>query len=85
MRWLEARMQDHIAKREKETGRRNPMETNLDWHGTGGGPFKSSDQAYNTLYIGSPKAAKELQEKEAREKEEKARRELETQRGARPL
>ena len=85
VRWLEARMNAHIEKREKETGRRNPMFTNLDWHGSGGGPFKSSDQAYNTLYIGSPQAAKELQEKEARQQQEKARKELETQRGARPL
>jgi arylsulfatase A-like enzyme len=85
VRWLEARMAAHIAKREKETGRRNPMITNLNWHGAGGGPFKTSDQAYNTLYIGSPQSAKELQEKEAQEQQEKARKELETQRGARPL
>ncbi len=85
VRWLEARMRAHIEKREKETGRRNPMFTNLDWHGASVGPFKTSDQAYNTLYIGSPQAAKELQEKEAREQQEKARKELETQRGAKPL
>ncbi|HET6485549.1 MAG TPA: sulfatase [Spirochaetia bacterium] len=77
VKWLEARMQAHIQRREKETGRTNPMYTNLDWHGQGVGPFKTSDQAYNTLYIGSPQAARELQEK--------ALKELEAQRGARPL
>ena len=76
VRLLEARMQAHIARREKETGRKNPIYTNLDWHGTGGGPFKTSQQAYDTLHIGSPEAAKELQEAE------KARREIELQRGA---
>ena len=78
-RWLEERMQAHIRGREKETGRKNPMDTNLNWHGCGGGPFKSSEQAYNSLYIGSIDAAKELQEKE------KTLKELETQRGAKPL
>ena len=71
VRMLESRMQAHIAKREKETGRRAPIHTNLDWHGQGGGPFQSSQQAYDTLYIGSPEAAKEIQAKE-----------LKTQRGA---
>lgn len=58
---LEARMQAFIKKRESETGRPNPMYTNLDWHGQGCGPFKTSQQAYDTLYIGSPKAARALQ------------------------
>ena len=60
---LEARMQAHIARREKETGRKNPIYTNLNWHWLrqGAGPFKTSRQAYDTLHIGSPKAAKELQ------------------------
>ncbi|MDO8586761.1 MAG: sulfatase [Armatimonadota bacterium] len=66
---LEARMQAHIAKRERETGRPNPIYTNLNWHGQGG-PFESSQQAYDTLRIGSPKAAEALQA-----------RELKTQRG----
>jgi arylsulfatase A-like enzyme len=61
---LEARMQAHIAKREQETGRTNPMYTNLDWHGKGCGPFKTSEQAYQELKIGSPKAARDLQAKE---------------------
>lgn len=74
VRMLEASMQAHIARREKETGRTNPIYTNLNWHGSGCGPFKSSKQAYNTLHIGSPKAAKGLQAKE-----------LKTQRGAKKL
>ncbi len=61
VRTLEARMRAWIAKREKETGRRNPMETNLDWHGKGGGPFQTSRQAYDTLYIGGPRQARALQ------------------------
>jgi arylsulfatase A-like enzyme len=77
VQWLEKRMQAHIARREKETGRKNPMDTNLDWHGCGCGPFTSSQAAYDTLYIGSPQAARELQEK--------ALKELQTQRGAKPL
>jgi len=83
--WLETRMQAHIRRREKETGRINPLYTNLDWHGKGGGPFKSSDQAYNSLYIGSPKTAQALQAKEPSKEQEKVQKELETQRGAKPL
>jgi arylsulfatase A-like enzyme len=71
---LESRMRAHIRRREKETGRTNPAFTNLNWHGRGTGPFKTSDEAYNSLYIGSPKAAKGLQAKELR-----------TQRGAKKL
>lgn len=58
---LEARMQNHITRREEETGRTNPIYTNLNWHGQGCGPFKTSQQAYDTLYIGSPKTAQKLQ------------------------
>jgi arylsulfatase A-like enzyme len=71
---LESRMQAWIKKREKETGRPNPMYTNLNWHGKGCGPFKTSQQAYDSMHIGSPKAAKGLQA-----------RELQTQRGAKKL
>lgn len=63
---LEERMQAWIAKREKETGRRNPMSTNVNWHGTGVGPFKTSQQAYDTMHIGSATSAKALQAKELR-------------------
>jgi len=60
---FEARMQAWIAKRESETGRTNPIYTNTNWHGMGV-QFTSSQQAYDTLHIGSPKAAQELQAKE---------------------
>ena len=64
---LKTRMEKWIAKRERETGNRNPMFTNLDWHGkTGHGPFKSSQEAYDTMYIGSPKRAQQLQAGEKR-------------------
>ena len=64
--FLEDRMSKHIARREKETRRTNPMQTNLDWHGKGCGPFKTSQQAYDTLYIGDPQAAKKLQARDAK-------------------
>ena len=59
--FLESRMRSYIDKRVKETGRMNPMDTNLDWHGMGCGPFKTSKQAYDTMHIGSPKSAQKLQ------------------------
>ena len=60
---LEERMAAWIAKREKETGRKNPMLTNTLWHGNEkiGGPFKSSQQAYDTMHIGDVGAANRLQ------------------------
>ena len=60
---LRDRMEAWIARRERETGRTNPMYTNLQWHGsaTHEGPFTSSEQAYNTLHIGSVGAANKLQ------------------------
>jgi arylsulfatase A-like enzyme len=76
---LEARMQAHIAKREKETGRTNPMFTNLDWHGKKCGPFKTSQQAYDSLYIGSMQAAQKLQ---AQNKVDANVKEQQTQRGS---
>jgi arylsulfatase A-like enzyme len=63
VKMLEARMKAWIKKREAETGRRNPMFTNLNWHGHGG-PFKSCEEAYDTMHIGSPKAAEALQARE---------------------
>jgi arylsulfatase A-like enzyme len=60
--YLTARMEAHIKKREAETGRTNPMYTNLDWNGFGR-PFVSSEEAYNSLHIGDPEAAKKLQAK----------------------
>ena len=59
---LTARLKAHIAKREQETGRKNPMFTNTKWHGIQGkGPFKTSEEAYNTLHIGDVEAARKLQ------------------------
>jgi len=73
VRYLTARMHAHIARREAETGRPNPIDTNLNWNGQGA-PFTSSELAYQTMYIGSPETAKGLQA-----------RELQTQRGAEEL
>jgi len=78
---LEARMQAHISRREKTTGRKNPIFTNLDWHGKGA-TFKTSQEAYDSLYIGSPKTAQSLQ---AKDKDAKNLKELQTQRGAAKL
>lgn len=65
---LRADMDRHIAERTDATGRPNPIETLLDWHGqTGHGPFTSSQQAYDTLHIGDPQAARRLQEGQARQ------------------
>ena len=59
---LRERMQSWVEKRERQTGRSNPMNSNLQWHGTDHiGPFESSQQAYDTLHIGSVRAADKLQ------------------------
>ena len=64
---LRQRMENWISRRENETGRANPIYTNLQWHGTSHqGPFKSSQQAYDTLHIGSVRTADKIQA--AREK-----------------
>lgn len=61
---LKARMDAWIAKREAETGLTNPIHTQGDWHGhTGVGPFKTSQQAYDTMHIGDPNQAAKLQGK----------------------
>ncbi len=60
---LDTRMNNWIKKRESETGRKNPIFTNTNWHGRGV-QFTSSDEAYNTLYIGSAVTAEALQAKE---------------------
>ena len=60
---LRGRMEAYIAKREKEVGHTNPMYTNLNWHGRKNydGPFKSSEDAYNNMHIGSASQAARLQ------------------------
>ncbi|HUC90592.1 MAG TPA: sulfatase [Paenibacillus sp.] len=60
---LTKRMEDHIARREGQTGRTNPIRTNLNWHGTGK-MFTSSQEAYDSLHIGSVFVARSLQSKE---------------------
>jgi arylsulfatase A-like enzyme len=62
--YLKGRMEQWIAKREKETGLPNPMHHQGDWHGLEGvGPFKTSQQAYDSLHIGDPGQAAKLQAK----------------------
>lgn len=59
---LRGRMEVWIAKREAETGLPNPMLTQGDWHGQAGvGAFETSQQAYDTLYIGDLDEAIRLQ------------------------
>ncbi|MHC1696082.1 MAG: sulfatase [Eubacteriales bacterium] len=60
--FLTKRMLDHVAKREAETGRTNPMYTNTNWNGHGKF-FESSEEAYNTMHIGNPAEAAKLQQK----------------------
>jgi len=61
---LRDRMDAWITKRESETGKPNPMHHQGDWHGEEGvGPFKTSQQAYDTLHIGDPTQAAKLQAK----------------------
>ncbi|NLC56603.1 MAG: sulfatase-like hydrolase/transferase [Armatimonadetes bacterium] len=60
--YLRGRMEAFIAKRERETGLPNPMYHQGDWHGLEGvGAFKSSQQAYDSLYIGGVAQAVKLQ------------------------
>jgi arylsulfatase A-like enzyme len=59
---LEERMHAWIARREKETARPNPMYFYADkW--CPGAPFKTSQDAYNTLHIGDVGAAVRLQQR----------------------
>jgi arylsulfatase A-like enzyme len=61
---LRGRMERFIRRRERQMGITNPMLTQGDWHGHKGvGPFKSSQQAYDTLHIGDAGAAARLQAK----------------------
>lgn len=64
---LQARMAVWITRREADESVQNPMETNLNWHGSKvhEGPFTSSQQAYDTLHIGDPGTAARLQARDA--------------------
>lgn len=59
---LRAEMEAHIARRTAVTGRPNPVDQQPGWHGK---PdidyFTSSQQAYDTLFIGDPNSAAKLQ------------------------
>lgn len=64
---LKERMESHIAAREKQTGRPNPIHNQPNWHGNQSVDyFTSSQEAYDTLHIGDADHAKRLQEKEAK-------------------
>ncbi|WP_308634173.1 sulfatase family protein [Paenibacillus silvisoli] len=65
---LTKRMNDYIAKREEQVNRVNPILTNTNWNGNHKF-FESSQEAYDSLYIGSINNARKLQQK-AQEKEE---------------
>ncbi len=59
---MRGRMDVHIAERTKATGRPDPIEIVLDWHGKAGrGAFATSQEAYDTLHIGDPEAGRRLQ------------------------
>ncbi|MBB6669414.1 sulfatase family protein [Cohnella nanjingensis] len=60
---LTSRMEAYIAKRESQVGRTNPIYTNLNWHGKDL-TFASSQEAYDSLHIGSIVNARSLQAKE---------------------
>jgi arylsulfatase A-like enzyme len=62
--FLQGRMNAFISRRERETGVSNPMHRQGDWHGKPGvGTFKTSQEAYDGLYIGDASEAKRLQAK----------------------
>ncbi|MDM5338571.1 sulfatase [Fictibacillus enclensis] len=64
---LMKKMNDHISAREQQSGRPNPMYNNLNWHGLDRGPFQSSQEAYDSMYIGSIHTARRLQAKQKKE------------------
>jgi arylsulfatase A-like enzyme len=72
---LRTTMNKWIAKRTAETGLRNPMLTQKNWHGNKGigKAFKSSQQAYDTFHIGDPEAAAKLQAADKKEETEEAK------------
>jgi arylsulfatase A-like enzyme len=71
---LRACMMARIARREADTGLKNPMLTQGDWHGIKGvGPFKTSQQAYDSLHVGDPVQAARLQAPAAKKGTRKAK------------
>lgn len=69
--FLTQRMHDYIARREEQTGRTNPIYTNTNWHGQNK-IFTSSQEAYDSLYIGSINFARSLQSKDKEKAEAQA-------------
>ncbi|WP_219837392.1 sulfatase [Paenibacillus sp. R14(2021)] len=61
--FLQQRMLAYIAERESEVDRTNPIYTNTNWHGQNR-QFTSSEDAYESLYIGSIINARSLQAKD---------------------
>ncbi len=59
--YLRGRMNRHIERRVRETGRPAPITTMLDWRGPGTKPFTSSQEAYEGLHIGSLHRARQIQ------------------------
>ena len=62
VKFLTERMEAHIKKREAQTGRPDPVLNCPNWNGCGK-YFESSEEAYTSLHIGDPEAAKRLQSK----------------------
>ncbi len=57
---LKERMEQWIARRQRETGLPSPIHNQTTWWG-GKGSFKTSQEAYDTLYIGDSTQAAKLQ------------------------
>ncbi len=74
--YLRACMNAWIAERTAETGLKNPMLTQPNWHGQKsrkkgiGRAFTSSQQAYDTFHIGDPQGAAKLQAADKKEETE---------------
>ncbi|MFC5650246.1 sulfatase [Paenibacillus solisilvae] len=67
--FLQNRMNEHIARREEQVNRQNPIYTNVNWHGRNK-IFTSSQEAYDSLHIGSIGNARSLQAKSKEKKKE---------------
>ena len=58
---LMKRMEKHIAKRKRAWKTENPIDVAANTWNEKGRPFESSEEAYNGMHIGDPKAAQALQ------------------------
>ena len=59
---LKARLEAHVAARERATGKPAPILNQPGWHGIQGiDYFTSSQQVYDSLHIGDPKHAQKIQ------------------------